>query len=158
MMAHAQNGFQIHKHWGTSYHRVQSKRQPDLIWQFPAAKIGCRPLSTLSCSAACSCCWSSRLLDILLGRLSPLTWHSQHEVRSFICLVSKLKVSLEDSERIKGGEKGCDRAGMEGLLAAGCCREVPTHVRQHVRPGWLNMLPPPGITTCFSASCLAQSK
>lgn len=142
-------GFQIHRYWGTSYHRVQSKRQTDLIRQFSAAKTGCLPLSTLSCSAVCSCCWSFHLLDALLGRFSPLTWCSQHEVRSFICLINKLKESLKDSECIKGGEKGCDKAGMEWLPAAQCCREVPTHVRQYIKPRWLNMSPPPGISTLF---------
>lgn len=51
---------------------------------------GSSPLPNLGvCSSApcpaqlvCSCCWSSHLLDTsLVGR--PLTWHSQHEGRSF---------------------------------------------------------------------------
>lgn len=89
---------------------------------------------------------------------SPLTCHTQHEVRSFTCLINKMKESLEGSDCIKDGEKRCDSGGTEWLPAAGCSRGVPTHVRRRVGPGCLNKLPPPGITTLFSAGCPAQSK
>lgn len=96
--------FQTHRHWGTSYHWEQSKRQTDLFWQIPAAK---NRVSAPQHPVLLSCVLLLLVLP-LTGHLaggSPLACHSQHEVRSFTCLINKLKESLEDSECIRGGEE-----------------------------------------------------